>query len=64
VAQFARFTDWKIAFGEYVHLKELAPFAHEVLLAGDLFEPLAVVCVRCRPERHLVEFPSQVHKRE
>jgi hypothetical protein len=45
-------------------IKELAPLAHEVLLACDLFDPLAVVCVRCRPERHLVEFPSQVHKRD
>ena len=46
------------AFGEHVHLEELAPLAHEVLLARDVFDPLAVVCVRCRPERHLVEFPS------
>jgi len=50
------------AFREYVHLEELAPLAHDILLARDIFDPLAMVCVRCRPEGHLVELASQVHK--
>jgi hypothetical protein len=41
----------------------LAPITHEILLAGDAFNPLAVVRVRCRPQGHLVKFASQVYER-
>lgn len=51
------------ALRELVHLEELAPIAHEILLTGDALNPLAVVRVRCRPERHLVILASQVHER-
>ncbi len=50
-------------FRERVHLEEMAPITHEILLVGDVFNPLAVVRVRCRPKRHLVGLASQVHKR-
>jgi len=50
-------------FRECVHLEEMAPITHEILLVGDVFNPLAVVRVRCRPKRHLVGLASQVHKR-
>lgn len=38
---------------KYVHLEELALLAHVVLLACDVLDPLAMVCVRYRQERHL-----------
>jgi hypothetical protein len=53
----------KKALRELLHLEELAPIAHEILLADDALNPLAVVRVRCRPERHLVKLASQVHER-
>ena len=34
------------ALGELVHLEELAPIAHEILLAHGTLNPLAVVRVR------------------
>jgi hypothetical protein len=49
---------------KHIHLKELAHLAHEVLLSRDIFDPLAMVCTRRRPQRHLVELASQVHKRD
>src|SRR5258707_13830976 len=52
------------AFGEHVHLEKLAPLAHEILLARDVFDPFAMIYVCCRPEGHLVELASQVHKRD
>ena len=48
---------------EFIHLEEQAPFTHEILLACDVLNPLAVVRVRGRPERHLVEPASQIRKR-
>src|SRR5258708_7546057 len=51
------------ALQELIHLEKLAPIAHEILLASDALNPLAVVRVRRCPERHLVELASQMHKR-
>src|SRR6266850_1391137 len=50
-------------FRECLHLEELAPITHEILLVGDVLNPLAVVRVCCRPKCHLVELASQVYKR-
>jgi len=58
-----RFAAWEKTLRELVHLEELTPIAHVILLAGDVLNPLAVVRVRCRPERHLEILASQVHER-
>ena len=50
------------ALREHIHLKELAPLPHQVLLPRNILDPFAVVRMCCRPERHLVELPSQVHE--
>ena len=52
------------AFGEHLRLEELAPFTHEVLLARDVLDPLAVIRVCCCPECHVVILTSQVDKRD
>ena len=51
------------ALRQLIHLEEVAPIAHEILLACDTFNPFAVVRVRRRPKRHLVKLASQVHER-
>lgn len=51
------------ALRQLIHLEEVAPVAHEILLACDTLNPFAVIRVRRRPKCHLVGLASQGHER-
>ena len=51
------------ALRQLVHLEEMAPIAHEILLACDTLNPFPVVRVRRRPKCHLIGLASQGHER-